>query len=91
MLYGQKVRITGTASLINAIYPSLQISIFPRTISSTINEGINEIKDYLIRRFNGKERIYYNFDEVEDDRNNFYSVEFLNLLIVSGLPLTTFG
>lgn len=76
---------------IDAIYPSLQIYIFLREISSTINEAIDEINDYLIRRINEKERIYYNFDEAEDDRNNFNLVELLNSLIVSGLPFTTFN
>lgn len=78
-------------AFIDAIYPSLQIYIFLREISSTINEAIDEINDYLIRRINEKERIYYNFDEAEDDRNNFNLVELLNSLIVSGLPFTTFN
>ncbi|GKE84379.1 ATP-dependent DNA helicase PIF1-like protein, partial [Tanacetum coccineum] len=34
----------------------------------------------------GAEKIYYSYDKAEDDTNNYYSLEFLNSLIVSGLP-----
>ncbi|CAI9265811.1 unnamed protein product [Lactuca saligna] len=37
-------------------------------------------------RFCGEERIYYSFDEAEDDKNNVYPMEFLNSIDVSGLP-----
>ncbi|XP_024990627.1 uncharacterized protein LOC112524914 [Cynara cardunculus var. scolymus] len=78
--------------LIDAIFPSLQINgadsnyIISRAILSTKNENVDEINDQLIDRLCGDEKVYYNFDEAEDDRNNFYPMEFLNSLTVSGLP-----
>ncbi|KAL4580135.1 hypothetical protein LXL04_016316 [Taraxacum kok-saghyz] len=78
--------------LIDAIFPSLQINggssdyIISRAILSTKNENVDEINDQLIDRFIGEQRVYYSFDEAEDDINNFYPMEFLNSLNVSGLP-----
>ncbi|KAL4586845.1 hypothetical protein LXL04_011490 [Taraxacum kok-saghyz] len=78
--------------LIDAIFPSLQINggssdyIISRAILSTRNENVDEINDQLIDRFIGEQRVYYSFDEAEDDKNNFYPMEFLNSLNVSGLP-----
>ena len=78
--------------LINAIFPSLETNtdsseyITSRAILSTKNENVDEINDQLIGRFHGEEKIYYSFDEAEDDNNNFYPLEFLNSLNVSGLP-----
>ncbi|KAL7618564.1 hypothetical protein Lser_V15G02469 [Lactuca serriola] len=37
-------------------------------------------------RFHREERIYYSVDEVIDDKNGFYPLEFLNSISVSGLP-----
>ncbi|XP_024977613.1 uncharacterized protein LOC112515169 [Cynara cardunculus var. scolymus] len=78
--------------LIDAIFPSLQINgayldyIISREILLTKNDNVDEINDQLIDKFCGDEKIYYSFDEAEDDRNNFYPMEFLNSLTVSGLP-----
>ncbi|GJR94360.1 ATP-dependent DNA helicase PIF1-like protein [Tanacetum coccineum] len=36
--------------------------------------------------FPGEEKVYYSFDEAEDDTHNYYPLEFLNSLNVSGLP-----
>ncbi|GKD46430.1 ATP-dependent DNA helicase PIF1-like protein [Tanacetum coccineum] len=78
--------------LINAIFPSLETNahsseyIISRAILSTKNDNVDEINDQLIGRFHGEEKIYYSFDEAEDDNNNFYPMEFLNSLNVSGLP-----
>lgn len=60
--------------------------IISRAILSTKNENVDEINDQLIDRFIGEQRVYYSFDEAEDDKNNFYPMEFLNSLNVSGLP-----
>ncbi|KAJ9558517.1 hypothetical protein OSB04_013131 [Centaurea solstitialis] len=79
-------------ALIDAIFPSIQINgadseyIISRAILSTKNHLVDEINDELIKRFNGEEKIYYSFDEAEDDSNNFYPIELLNSLTVSGLP-----
>ncbi|KAL4564080.1 hypothetical protein LXL04_028131 [Taraxacum kok-saghyz] len=78
--------------LIDAIFPSLQINggssdyIISRAILSTKNENVDKINDQLIDRFIREQRVYYSFDEAEDDKNNFYPMEFLNSLNVSGLP-----
>ncbi|XP_024969804.1 uncharacterized protein LOC112509181 [Cynara cardunculus var. scolymus] len=78
--------------LIDAIFPSLQTCetasdyIISRAILTTKNEHVDEINDQLIERFCGEEKIYYSFDEAEDDKNNLYPMEFLNSLTVSGLP-----
>ncbi|KAL4590844.1 hypothetical protein LXL04_003787 [Taraxacum kok-saghyz] len=74
------------------IFPFLQINggssdyIISRAILSTKNENVDEINDQLVDRFIGEQRVYYSFDEAEDDKNNFYPMEFLNSLNVSGLP-----
>ncbi|XP_024965949.1 uncharacterized protein LOC112506157 [Cynara cardunculus var. scolymus] len=79
-------------ALIDAIFPSLQINeadsyyIISRAILSTKKENVDEINDQLIDKFSGDEKIYYSFDEAEDDKNNIYLMEFLNSLTVSGLP-----
>ncbi|XP_024990585.1 ATP-dependent DNA helicase PIF1-like [Cynara cardunculus var. scolymus] len=79
-------------ALIDAIFPSLQTCetasdyIISRAILTTKNEHVDEINDQLIERFRGEEKIYYSFDEAEDDKNNLYPMEFLNSLTVSGLP-----
>ncbi|XP_024965948.1 uncharacterized protein LOC112506156 [Cynara cardunculus var. scolymus] len=79
-------------ALIDAIFLSLQINgansdyIISRAILSTKNENVDEINDQLIDKFSRDEKIYYSFDEAEDDKNNIYPMEFLNSLTVSGLP-----
>jgi ATP-dependent DNA helicase PIF1 len=85
-------KATSLKALIDAIFPSFQTNrlnsdyIISRAILSTKNDHVDEINDYLIDRFDGEERVYYSFDEAVDDRNNFYPMEFLNTLSVSGLP-----
>ncbi|KAL4564811.1 hypothetical protein LXL04_028882 [Taraxacum kok-saghyz] len=82
-------------ALIDAVFPSLESNmsdsdyVVSRAILSTKNDSVDEINDYLIDRFHGEEKIYYSFDEAIDDRNGFYSVEFLNSITVGGLPLIT--
>nr|GEX35590.1 hypothetical protein [Tanacetum cinerariifolium] len=44
------------------------------------------INDVLYTTFPGEEKVYYSFDEAEDDTHNYYPLEFLNSLNVSGLP-----
>ncbi|KAJ9567035.1 hypothetical protein OSB04_003001 [Centaurea solstitialis] len=72
-------------AMIDAIFFSLQTNgtdssyIISRAILTTKNE-------HLIERFCGEEKVYYSFDETEDDKNSLYPVEFLNSLNVGGLP-----
>ncbi|KAK9050793.1 hypothetical protein SSX86_030238 [Deinandra increscens subsp. villosa] len=86
------IRENSIKELIDAIFPSLQDNmhssdyIISRAILSTKNESVDEINDQMIDNFVGEEKVYYSFDEAEDDCNNLYPVEFLNTLNVSGLP-----
>ncbi|XP_042756598.1 uncharacterized protein LOC111896242 [Lactuca sativa] len=79
-------------ALIDAIFPSLQFNgadskfIISRAILSTKNESVDEINNKLIERFSGEQKVYYSFDEAEDDKNNLYPMEYLNSLNVSGVP-----
>nr|KAJ0186885.1 hypothetical protein LSAT_V11C900499170 [Lactuca sativa] len=45
-----------------------------------------KINNNLIERFSGEQKVYYSFDEAEDDKNNLYPIEYLNSLNVSGVP-----
>ncbi|GJT14383.1 ATP-dependent DNA helicase PIF1-like protein [Tanacetum coccineum] len=78
--------------LISAIFPSLHVNgnssyyIISRAILITKNEHVDELTEKLIYRFCGDEKIYYGFNEAQDEENNFYPMEFLNSLNVSGLP-----
>nr|GEW82754.1 ATP-dependent DNA helicase PIF1-like [Tanacetum cinerariifolium] len=79
-------------ALINEIFPSfatdvrLSSDIVSRAILSTKNEHVYSIKNELIDRFPGEEKVYYSFDKTEDDMHNFYPLEFLNSLNMTGLP-----
>nr|XP_043636045.1 uncharacterized protein LOC122607184 [Erigeron canadensis] len=78
--------------LIEKIFPNLQINrgspdyVTSQAILSTKNNYVDDINNQLIEKFWGEEKVYYSFDEAEDDKNNFYPIEFLNTLTVSGLP-----
>nr|GEU74189.1 hypothetical protein [Tanacetum cinerariifolium] len=79
-------------ALINEIFPSFATNarsssyIVLRAILSTKNEHVDSINNELIDRFPGEEKVYYSFDEAKDDMHNYYPLEFLNSLNVSGLP-----
>ncbi|KAL7615911.1 hypothetical protein Lser_V15G01233 [Lactuca serriola] len=70
-------------ALIDAIFPSLQSNgadskfIISRAILSTKNESVDEINNKLIERFSGEQKVYYSFDEAEDDKNNLYPMELI--------------
>ncbi|GJT12452.1 ATP-dependent DNA helicase PIF1-like protein [Tanacetum coccineum] len=55
-----------------------QQPIVSRAILSTKNEHVDSINDMLIDIFPGEEKVYYSFDEAEDDTHNYYPLEFLN-------------
>nr|GEU50657.1 ATP-dependent DNA helicase PIF1-like [Tanacetum cinerariifolium] len=79
-------------ALINEIFSSFATNarsssdIVSRAILSTKNEHVDSINNELIDRFPGEEKVYYSFDEAEDDTHNYYPLEFLNSFNVSGLP-----
>ncbi|XP_022026932.1 uncharacterized protein LOC110927913 [Helianthus annuus] len=78
--------------LIHAIFPSIEDNVYSsdyiisRAILSTKNESVDEINNQLIEVFQGEEKVYYSFDEAEDDQRNFYPVEFLNSLNSVNMP-----
>ncbi|KAI7727414.1 hypothetical protein M8C21_025563, partial [Ambrosia artemisiifolia] len=78
--------------LIKSIFPSLNSGaqssdyITSRAILTTRNESVDEINNQMIDIFQGEERHYYSFDEVDDDQHHLYPIEFLNSLNVSGIP-----
>nr|GFA86259.1 hypothetical protein [Tanacetum cinerariifolium] len=78
-------------ALINEIFPSFATNarsssdIVLRAILSTKNKHVDSINNELIDRFSGEEKVYYSFNEAEDDTHNYYPLEFLNSLNVSGL------
>nr|GEW56621.1 ATP-dependent DNA helicase PIF1-like [Tanacetum cinerariifolium] len=82
----------GQDALINEILTSFatkahsSVDIVSKAILSTKNEHVDSINDMLIDRFLGEEKVYYSFDEAKDDTHNYYPLEFLNSLNVSGLP-----
>nr|GEU35587.1 hypothetical protein [Tanacetum cinerariifolium] len=79
-------------ALINEIFTSFATNvrsssdIVSRAILSTKNKHADSINNELIDRFLGEEKVYYSFDEAEDDTHNFYPLEFLNSLNVTGFP-----
>nr|GEV23804.1 hypothetical protein [Tanacetum cinerariifolium] len=79
-------------ALINEIFPFFATNahsaddIVSRAILSTKNEHVDSINDLLTDRFPGEEKVYYSFDEAEDDTHNYYPLEFLNSFNVIGLP-----
>ncbi|KAL4568181.1 hypothetical protein LXL04_023788 [Taraxacum kok-saghyz] len=83
--FGGKIMILGGD--FRQVLPVVRHYIISRAILSTKNENVDEINDQLIDRFIGEQRVYYSFDEAEDNKNNFYPMEFLNSLNVSDLPL----
>ncbi|KAJ9539421.1 hypothetical protein OSB04_032154 [Centaurea solstitialis] len=82
----------GGKIMVMVVFPSLQINgavsdyIISRVILSTKNHNVDDINDELMKRFCGEEKVYYSFDEAQDDTNNFYPIEFLNSLTDSSLP-----
>nr|GEU95242.1 hypothetical protein [Tanacetum cinerariifolium] len=79
-------------ALINEIFPSFATNarsssdIVLRAILSTKTEHVDSINNELIDRFSGEEKVYYSFNEAKDYTHNYYPLEFLNSLNVSGLP-----
>ncbi|XP_021979197.1 uncharacterized protein LOC110875309 [Helianthus annuus] len=86
----KKMRLTiNMRALKIHVFPSIQSNVYSsnyiisRAILSTKNDSVDEINDQMIDMFQGDEMVYYSFNEVEDNRHNFYPVEFLNSLTVS--------
>nr|GEU89855.1 hypothetical protein [Tanacetum cinerariifolium] len=80
-------------ALINEIFYSfatnvyLSVDIVSRAILSTKNEHVDNNNDMLIDRFPIEEKVYYSFDEAEDDMHNYYPLEFLNSLNRTQFPI----
>nr|XP_051201884.1 uncharacterized protein LOC127315434 [Lolium perenne] len=78
--------------LIEHVFPSLSDNMddpnymTSRAILSTKNDYVDGINKIMIKRFNGKEKIYHSFDSAEDDPHGYYAQEFLHSLTPNGLP-----
>ncbi|ONM25571.1 hypothetical protein ZEAMMB73_Zm00001d007023 [Zea mays] len=78
--------------LIDDIYPNLNENmsntsyITSRAILSTRNDWVDMINMRMIDRFQGEQMMYHSFDTAVDDPNNYYPLEFLNMLTPNGLP-----
>ncbi|GJX83116.1 ATP-dependent DNA helicase PIF1-like protein [Tanacetum coccineum] len=70
-----------TSKNVNGTNPEYIIS---HAILTTKNENVDVINDELIEIFHGEEKVYYSFDEAVDDKNNFYPLEFLNSVTMTG-------
>lgn len=55
-------------------------------ILSTKNEHVDELNAKMIDMLPGQEKVYHNFDSIEDDPHNHYPIDFLNSLTPNGLP-----
>jgi hypothetical protein len=85
-------------SLVEEIYPDLQVGdkedqyFLDRNILACTNENVMELNDQLLEKFPGEKKVLLAADsvELEDQAMNEYqpySVEFLNSLVSSSLPL----
>ena len=85
-------------SLIQSIYPGINQLPLPdqyfaeRTILTSRNDDVDDINDELLKQFPGEEREYMSADSLKNNDNNpegdlMYSVEYLNSINCSGLPL----
>jgi ATP-dependent DNA helicase PIF1 len=78
--------------LIDCVFPDLEKNyrsasyMRERAILSTRNEHVDVVNANMIDKFPGDKHVYYSFDEVEDDPQNNYPLEFLNSLTPNGLP-----
>lgn len=60
--------------------------ITSHVVLPTRSENVDGINMKLIEDFSEQQMVYYSFDSVVDDPNNFYPLEFLNSSILNGLP-----
>ena len=85
-------------SLIDSIYPNIAIPNHPdsyfldRTILCCRNDDVDAINQEILDIFPGQETIVHSIDRASDpdegvDHSGIYPVEFLNSLVLSGLPL----
>ena len=84
------------ASLINTIYPGINQLPIPdayfaeRTILMSCNNDVDDINEEMLELFPGEERVFMSADSVKDNGEEelLYSVEHLNSINCSGLPLS---
>jgi len=85
-------------SLIGSIYPNIAIPNHPdqyfldRTILCCRNDDVNAINQEILSAFPGQELTVHSIDRASDpdegvDHSDVYPIEFLNSLVLSGLPL----
>ena len=85
-------------SLIDSIYPNIAIPNHPdlyfqdRTILCCKNDDVDAINQEILDTFPGQEVTVHSIDRASDpdeavDHSDVYPIEFLNSLVLSGLPL----
>jgi PIF1-like helicase len=87
-------------SLIETIYPGInQLPLSPdqyfaeRTILTSRDNDQDDINEEMLRQFSGEEKVFISADSVKNNGKNgnndlLYSVEYLNSINCSGLPLS---
>ena len=79
-------RDNSIANLIRQVFSKLEANctsadyMRERAILSTTNEHVDAVNAIMIERFPENEKVYYNFDSVDDDTRNNYSLDFLNFI-----------
>ncbi|XP_021866617.2 uncharacterized protein [Spinacia oleracea] len=79
-------------SLVHEIFPNLTEHVgdvtymVERAIITPTNNEVDMLNEKILKRFAGREIIYYSFDSVPKDRQNLYQQEFLNSLSFGGFP-----
>jgi ATP-dependent DNA helicase PIF1 len=77
--------------LIERVFPDLQDDFRSAAymcecaILSIRNEHVDAVNALMNGRFSGDKHVYYRYDEVEDDTQNNYPLDFLNSLTPNGL------
>ena len=86
-------------SLINTIYPGVSATQQPdqyyadHTILCSQNDDVHELNKKILDSFSGDEKTYFSTDSISTGEGNgdqgdlMYSVEYLNTIQCSGLPL----
>ncbi|XP_047253622.1 uncharacterized protein LOC107844257 [Capsicum annuum] len=83
---------TGENTLVEHIFPSMGKNascakyMTERAIPANQNEYVDQLNEMLIFRFLGESRTFLSFDFAEDDTNNYYQEDYLNILTPNGLP-----
>jgi len=79
-------------NLIEKVFPKLNENctsadyMRERVILSTTNGHVDAMNAIIIEKFPRDEKVFYNFDSVDDDTRNNYPLDFLNSITPNRLP-----